>query len=96
MTTWTVQATDQDTLQEVGRLESGVINEDIYIAGNVIELSENGYVAEFHAYRVADAGEPTPEPGTIGYDMCVSVRLAEPASAYRDVFTTLWDASDAE
>ena len=87
---WTVHATDRDTLQHVGFIDSGVIGDDEYDAGDIVELSDGGYVAEFHAYRRGAA------PGSVGYDITVTVYLSEPAITYADVFRTHWDACDAE
>jgi hypothetical protein len=79
----------------VGFIDSGVIDGNEYDAGPTVELANDGYAAEFHAYRRAPVGMEL-EPQTIGYDVTVSVRLTEPASTYRDVFTTEWETVDVD
>lgn len=85
---WTVQATDADTLQQVGNFHEGDL--DGLEAGDTVELSDGGYLAEFHLYDMSL------EPATIGFDRTAAVRLAEPANTYRDVFTTQWEACDID
>jgi hypothetical protein len=92
---WMVYATDADTLEQVGFIDSGSIDDDEHDAGNIVELSDEGCLAVFHMYRRPPVGDE-PEVGSIGYDQTVTVILAEPASTYRDVFTTEWATCDVD
>jgi hypothetical protein len=85
---WVVFPTDADTLSGVGQFHEGDL--DGMTAGALVELSEDGYLAEFHLYDFSLS------LGSLDYDRTVSARLAEPASTYRDVFTTEWDAYDID